>query len=226
LRLELATQINHRVELFPEVVEAYRKIMDRHVAIYAQNVLLRGVNDDLDTLVDLYDGLRDLGIQPYYLFHCVPLMGMGHLRTTVERAIRLVNALTSSGRVCGRAKPMLAAMTEIGKIVLYDGGVVRRDQRHLLLQSHYRVDDRHRWNPNWRLPANAEVDRNGLLRVWYLDGQDGDEAVDDAGETELVRCAAELDQPAAGPFPDAGGPATSNGWEPSATCVRQPCGRT
>lgn len=214
LRLELATQINHRIELFPEVVDAFRRIMDRGVGVYAQNVLLRGVNDDVDTLVDLYDALRDVGIQPYYLFHCVPLMGMGHLRTTVQRAVELANGLTSSGMICGRAKPMLAAMTEIGKIVLYDGGVLRRDNRRLLLQSHYHVEDRRRWNPAWQLPANAEVDRHGLLRVWYLDGHDDDaDLLAHTADTERDRGVGELAQ-------------ALSGRESSATCVRQTCGRT
>lgn len=180
LRLELATQINHRVELFPEVIEAYQKIMDRGVRVYAQNVLLRGVNDDVDALADLYEALRLLGIEAHYLFHCVPLKGMGHLRTTLQQALDLTKSLTCSGRISGRVKPMLATMTDIGKIILYDGVILARDQRRVLLQSNYRLEDRRRWNPRWRLPDNAEVDRNGLLRVWYLDGPETPEPADAA----------------------------------------------
>lgn len=175
LRIELATQINHSVELFPEVVAAYERIMAEGVRVYAQNVLLRGVNDDLNSLVDLYDALRLLGIESHYLFHCVPLKGMAHLRIPLERAIELARLLSTSGLVSGRAKPMAAAMTDIGKIVLYEGVIVNRTDRHILLQSQYRFSDRRKWNPNWRLPGTAEVDRDGLLRVHYLDGT----AVDD-----------------------------------------------
>lgn len=172
LRFELATQINHRIELFPEVVDAFGRIMGAGARVYAQNVLLRNVNDDLDTLVDLYDALRELGIESHYLFHCVPLQGMGHLRIPLQSAIDLARSLTSCGLVSGRAKPMVAAMTDIGKIVLYDGAVRQRDGRHVLLQSSYRLAERRRWNPNWQLPQTAEVDHDGFLRVWYLDGQD------------------------------------------------------
>ncbi|MBN2563171.1 MAG: radical SAM protein [Phycisphaerae bacterium] len=172
LRLELATQINHRVELFPEVVDVFRQITDRNVTVYAQNVLLRGVNDDLDALVGLYDAMRQIGIEAHYLFHCVPLMGMGHLRTSLQRSIDLAKALTCSGNISGRAKPMLAAMTDIGKIVLYDGVVLERDGRYILLQSDYSLEDRRRWNPGWQIPETAEVDRRGRLRVWYLDGDE------------------------------------------------------
>jgi lysine 2,3-aminomutase len=171
LRIELATQINHRVELFPEVVEAYQRIMDRGVRVYAQNVMLRGVNDSLETLIELYDGLRELGIESHYLFHCVPLKGMAHLRTTLRESVDLARGLSSCGSISGRAKPILAAMTDIGKIVLYEGTILQEKKQHVLLQSSYRMEERRRWNPNWKLPETAEVDENGMLRVWYMDGQ-------------------------------------------------------
>lgn len=188
LRVELATQINHRVELCSESVAAYQAIMDRGARIYAQNVLLRGVNDRIDALVDLYDALRELGIEAHYLFHCVPLRGMAHLRTGLEEAVALGRALTCSGGISGRAKPMVAAMTDIGKIVLYDGAILRREARHILLQSDYTLEERRRWNPNWRLPESAEVDSTGRLRVWYLDG---------------VESGAECDEPISNPTVDA-----------------------
>ncbi len=170
LRFELATQINHRAELFPEVTEAFRKIMSLGVRVYAQNVLLRGVNDRLQPLVDLYDALRAEAIESHYLFHCVPLQGMAHLRITLDESVALAQRLTSCGLVSGRAKPMVTAMTDIGKIVLYEGVIVGRDSKHVLLQSRYRMAERLRWNPHWPLPQTAEVDRDGYLRVWYLDG--------------------------------------------------------
>jgi lysine 2,3-aminomutase len=186
VRIELATQINHRVELFPEVVEVLRRILECGVRGYAQNVLLRGVNDRIETLVDLYDALRLLGIEAHYLFHCVPLAGMGHLRTSLGRAIELGTALACGGAVSGRAKPLLAAMTDIGKIVLYDGTVLEREGRQVLLQSRYRLDERRRWNPGWRLPPTAGIDQAGHLRVWYLDGED-EAARLDAGDYRPVR---------------------------------------
>lgn len=170
LRMELATQINHAVELFPEVSQAYQRIMAEGVRVYAQNVLLRGVNDDVETLIDLYDALRDLGIESHYLFHCVPLQGMAHLRTSLDEAIRLARRLSSSGLISGRAKPLVAAMTDIGKIVLYDGVIAGRRDHRILLRSECKISDRLRWNPSWRMPETAEQDLDGCLMVWYLDG--------------------------------------------------------
>lgn len=172
LRFELATQINHPVEFFPETVAAFAEIRKLGVKIYAQNVLLKGVNDDLAVLIDLYDRMRQNDIEAHYLFHAVPLQGTHHLRTTVDKVIRLAQQLTSSGNISGRAKPMVAAMTDIGKITFYEGSIVRRKERLLLLQTYYRLEDRLAWNPSWKLPSSAEVDDQGCLRVWYLDGED------------------------------------------------------
>jgi len=172
LRFELATQINHAVEFFPEVEAAFKKISVLGVKIYAQNVLMKGVNDDIDKLVNLYNKMRENNIEAHYLFHCVPMKGIDHLRTTVAKGLSLAKALTCSGNISGRAKPMYAAMTDIGKITFYDGAILTKKDGRILLQSEYKVTDRLAWNPSWSLPATAEVDENGLLRVWYVDSND------------------------------------------------------
>ena len=174
VRFELATQINHPVELFPEVTGAFQAFRDLGVTLYSQNVVLKHVNDNESTLVLLYQKMRELGIEAHYLFHCVPMKGIHHLRTSVAKGLSLAKALTNSGRVSGRVKPMFAAMTDIGKVTFYDGTILGRDKtNHVLLQTSYRPEERLRWNPNWKMPPTATVDGNGYLRVRYLDGEDG-----------------------------------------------------
>jgi lysine 2,3-aminomutase len=172
VRFEVGTQINHPVEFFPEVCEAFARLRQTGIKIYAQNVLLKGVNDDISTLVDLYDLMRQYDIEAHYLFHCVPMIGIHHLRPSVAKGISLIRELVSSGRISGRAKPMFAAMTDIGKITFYDGVICGKEDGRLLLQSGYFLSERTDYNPGWQLPASAEVGGNGCMRVWYLDGED------------------------------------------------------
>jgi lysine 2,3-aminomutase len=173
LRFEVGTQINHSVEFFPDVTEAFENLQDRKVRLYAQNVLLKNVNDDVDTLVDLYDTMRIHDIDPHYLFHCIPIKGMHHFRTTVAKGLDLVKDLTCSGNISGRAKPMYAAMTDIGKIIFYEGVILGKDDNNnLLLQSNYTQTDRLKWVCGWKLPESARVDEKGRLQVHYLDGTD------------------------------------------------------
>lgn len=169
LRVELATQVNHPIELCKESRTAYGAIRDLGVTIYNQQVLLNGVNDDLETLVELYDAFRYIGIEAHYMFHCVPVHGVAHLRTSVEKGLVLARGLTSSGMTSGRAKPMYTAMTDIGKVTFYDGCIADRRGDMVLLHTEYTVDDRKRWNPSWNVPDSTVVDAEGRMSVWYKD---------------------------------------------------------
>ncbi len=170
-RIEMATQINHAVELFPEVREAYQSIREHVELIYNQTVLLSGINDNVEDLIELCDRLRYLGIENHYLFHCVPLKGAADMRVPIDRSLDLVRQLSTSGYISGRGKPLFALMTDVGKITLYEGTILDRKDKKLLLQTHYSYSDRKQWNPYWELPPTAEVDKNGFLNVWYLDGE-------------------------------------------------------
>lgn len=169
---EIAVQVNHPFELQPEAIEVIDHLSDCGVRLYSQNVLLKGVNDDIDTLVDLYDRLRSLKVIPHYLFHAVPMVGTDEFRTSVARGLELARQLTSSGYLSGMGKPMFTAMTAIGKVTLYEGSVLSSNGGVLTLRSSYRLKDRLRWNPGYRLPESATVNELGTLDVEYIDGAD------------------------------------------------------
>ena len=133
--------------------------------------MLKGVNDNLDTLVQLYDKLRAMDIEAHYMFHCVPRAGISHLRTSIEEDLELIKELTMSGKISGRCKPKYTLMTDIGKITLYEGIILDKKEDMILLQTKYSKNERLEWNPSWKIPDSAMVDQNGHLRVWYRDGK-------------------------------------------------------
>ncbi|HNX90581.1 MAG TPA: radical SAM protein [Candidatus Omnitrophota bacterium] len=171
IRLEIGTQINHPIELFKESQDAYKYLLDSVSKIYNQQVLLKDVNDDIDTLAALYDSLRRLNIESHYMFHCVPIRGMRHHRTTIAKGLELIKKLTSSGCISGRSKPMYTAMTDIGKITFYENTIIEKRADLVLLQSSYKKEERLKWNPLWKMPESCEVDDGGYLRVWYKDAE-------------------------------------------------------
>ena len=176
IKLEIGTNINHPSELSVESRKAYADLYKAAFKIYDQTVLLKGVNDNANVLNELYDEFRYLGIEAHYLFHCIPMQGMGHHRTSVQRGLEISSQVINSGGVSGRAKPMYTLMTDLGKITLIHGTILERNEKNeLLIQSHYTIDDFKYRNPSWELPKSAFVDNNGLLRVWYPDGNDGNE---------------------------------------------------
>jgi len=173
LKLEIATHINHPVELTKESRKVFNNLYNLAFKIYDQTVLLKGVNNDFQTLSELYDEMRYIGIEAHYLFHCVPMRGMSHHRTSVEKGLELISMLTSSGVFSGRSKPMYTLMTDIGKITLYERTILGKNENNeLLIQSKYKADDFLRRNPSWKKPVSVTEDENRYLRVWYPDGKD------------------------------------------------------
>lgn len=173
-RYELGVNVNHPVEFWPESVAALRRLRSIGFRIYNQHPLLKGVNDDFDTLIALYSLLRDHEIEAHYLFHAIPMKGMSHHRTSLAMGLRLANQISSCGEFSGRAKPRYAVLSDIGKIVLYHGTIVDQSPADgtLLLRSGFRLSDRERWNPGWKKPESVLVDNSGYMMTWYLDGTD------------------------------------------------------
>jgi lysine 2,3-aminomutase len=174
VQFEVAIQINHPIELQPEPRHIIFSLQKAGVRVYSQNVLLKNVNDDTDTLIELYDNLRYLGVEAHYLFHPIPMQGTAHLRVTLKRSLQLIKELTSSGMISGRIKPMLSLMTDVGKVTLYEGTIGQKDDSgYYTIKTCYKLKDRLRWNPDYQLPASAFIDKDGYINVKYLeDGRD------------------------------------------------------
>jgi lysine 2,3-aminomutase len=172
IKFELGTQINSYLELSEQSRYAFKNLVSNGIKIYCQNVLLKNINDDINFLIKLYDECRYLGIESHYLFHCVPIKGMYHHRTSVTKGLELIRKLTSGGYFSGRSKPLFSLMTDLGKITLYEGTILERKKNYLLLQSEYFYEERKKWNKNWKIPDSAIVDKSGKMSVWYLDGCD------------------------------------------------------
>ncbi len=102
-RVWLSLHFCHAKELTPEVAEACDLLADGGIPLGCQTVLLKGVNDSVDVLKDLFHGLLKLRVRPYYLYQCDPVLGTGHLRTSVETGLALMEQLR--GHTTGYAVP-------------------------------------------------------------------------------------------------------------------------
>ncbi|MBI5347236.1 MAG: KamA family radical SAM protein [Candidatus Aenigmarchaeota archaeon] len=113
--LYIGTQFNHSGELTPEAKKACKMLSDAGFIIYNQAVLLKGVNDNAEILEELFKKLLCIKVRPYYLYHCMPVLGTKHLRTTVKKGVELMQKL--QGRISGLAIPQyIIASKEGGKI--------------------------------------------------------------------------------------------------------------
>jgi KamA family protein len=76
--LYIPTHFNHPAEINDISREAVARIKSAGVTVNNQAVFLKGVNDDVDTLVELMNGLNRIGITPYYLYQCMPVERVRH----------------------------------------------------------------------------------------------------------------------------------------------------
>jgi lysine 2,3-aminomutase len=99
----LVVHANHPREITAGVAAAAKRLARAGIGLLAQSVLLKGVNDDADTLDALFRALLAARIKPYYLHHADLAPGTAHFRTDLAAGQRLMRALR--GRLSGLAQP-------------------------------------------------------------------------------------------------------------------------
>jgi lysine 2,3-aminomutase len=99
----VAVHCNHARELTPSARAALGRLADAGIPLLSQSVLLKGVNDDIETLADLMRALVEARVRPYYLHHPDLAQGTSHFRLPVEEGQTLVRALRD--RISGLAQP-------------------------------------------------------------------------------------------------------------------------
>ena len=99
----VALHANHARELTPAAREACVRIVDAGLPMLGQTVLLKGVNDDPETLAALFRAMVETRIKPYYLHHPDLAPGTGHLRVSIEDGQALMRAIR--GTVSGLCQP-------------------------------------------------------------------------------------------------------------------------
>lgn len=99
----VALHANHPREFTPEGAAAVARIVDAGVPVVSQTVLLKGVNDDPDTLEALMRTFVEHRVKPYYLHHGDLAPGTSHFRTSIEEGRALVRRLHD--RASGLCQP-------------------------------------------------------------------------------------------------------------------------
>jgi lysine 2,3-aminomutase len=99
----LAVHANHAREFTQQASAAVARLADAGLVLISQSVLLRGVNDDVETLATLMRCFVENRIKPYYLHHPDLAPGTSHFRLSIDEGQALVAALR--GRVSGLCQP-------------------------------------------------------------------------------------------------------------------------
>ncbi len=84
---------NHFDEFDADILSSLKQVQSLGIPILLQTVLLKGINDDLQTLKDLFLGLSSNGILPYYLHRLDPVIGTSHFYLSKEQGSFLIDEL-------------------------------------------------------------------------------------------------------------------------------------
>jgi len=143
----LNTHFNHPREITPEATEACDRLLRSGVPVNNQSVLLRGVNDNVETQLKLCQGLLRIKVRPYYLFQCDEVQGTEHLRTPVEVGIKIIEGMR--GHTSGLAVPTFVVdlVDGGGKVPLQPNYVLSQTEDELLIKNYKGQVYRYR-NPN------------------------------------------------------------------------------
>lgn len=100
----LAAHVNHAREITPEAGVGFSRLRKAGVPLLSQTVLLKGVNDRVEILEELFSKLLAAGVKPYYLHHPDLVPGTSHFRLALREGKALMAALRP--RLSGLAMPV------------------------------------------------------------------------------------------------------------------------
>jgi lysine 2,3-aminomutase len=142
------THFNHPREITPEAARVCLAMLKAGMPVNNHSVLLKGVNDSLETMRELMRSLLRIKVRPYYIFHCDPVIGAGHLRTSVWKGMEIMEGLR--GHMSGLGIPTYVVDSPHGGgkipimpnyiVTASDDAVVLRNYEGLLVR--YQAEDR------------------------------------------------------------------------------------
>ena len=96
LKATMVFHINHSNELGEDFIKALEPLKKARIPLFNQSVLLKGVNDNAETLIKLSEEIFDIGVMPYYLHLFDPVQGAAHFDVNEEDAIKIVTKMLAT----------------------------------------------------------------------------------------------------------------------------------
>jgi len=109
---------NHANELDDDVLVHLKKLQKLGIVLLSQTVLLKGVNDNVKTLKDLFEKLSNNGIAPYYLHQLDKVQGAAHFEVSAKDGKQFIQEIAK--QLSGYAVPKFVCEIpgEPGKTIL------------------------------------------------------------------------------------------------------------
>lgn len=127
---------NHPDEITPQARRALNLLADAGIPLGNQTVLLKGVNDDPAVMKKLMQKLLVCRVRPYYIYQADLVAGTAHLRTTVQKGLKIIESLR--GWTSGLAVPhfVIDSPGGGGKIPLLPSYVESINEKEVVLRNY------------------------------------------------------------------------------------------
>jgi lysine 2,3-aminomutase len=112
--LYMSIHFTHPDELTEETQLACNMLADAGIPLGSQTVLLKGINDNVEIMKKLNQGLLKIRVRPYYIYQMDKIKGAKHFETTIEKGIEIIHGLR--GWTSGYAVPQFIVDSDIGKM--------------------------------------------------------------------------------------------------------------
>lgn len=132
--LYMSIHFTHPAEITNECKEACEKLANAGIPLRSQTVLLKGVNDSVETIKDLMHKLLKIRVSPYYLYNTDRIIGSSHFRCSIDKGIEIIKGLR--GFTSGYAIPQFIVDTEYGKIAINPETIIENTDEILKLKSY------------------------------------------------------------------------------------------
>jgi lysine 2,3-aminomutase len=134
--LMMSLHFSHPDELSIETKEACNMLADAGIPLGSQSVLLKGVNDSVETFMRLNHELLKVRVRPYYIYQCDPIPGSEHFRTEISKGLEIIKGLR--GFTSGYAVPhfVIDAPGGGGKIPLLPDYIKSMEQDRITLYNY------------------------------------------------------------------------------------------
>ena len=131
----IITHFNHPWECTPEAEKACGMLADAGIPIGNQSVLMKGVNDDPEIMLELHRKLLKMRVRPYYIYQADLTKGTNHFRTPVRVGLEIMDKMR--GHTSGLAVPyyVIDAPGGGGKIPLLPQYVLGRNGNDIILRN-------------------------------------------------------------------------------------------
>lgn len=103
------------VDKYEDINEkAIKKIRSLGISMFSQSVFVKGLNDNSDILAKIFTKLIEIGVKPYYIYHCDNVAGLEKYRVNLKKERQIMRELRE--KISGLAYPIHIVDTARQKI--------------------------------------------------------------------------------------------------------------